>query len=152
MVTGSLHMSEQKIISELPGFEPLLFKNKADPEIKGILKNLSEDGWEEKTERAILCMACKNKICACSSGMEVNGRHQHTFYNPEGVIYHIGCFASAPGCIIHGKPTLHFTWFEGYRWNFALCGNCGTHLGWHYRADGGSKFFGLIFNKLAEGG
>ena len=142
-------------LQNFPGwssFEPLLFKDATGRETKGKRKILEDQDRDEMAERAIICRACKNKICSLSSGIEVNGRHQHTFYNPEGVIYQIGCFASAPGCVVHGQPTSHFTWFEGYRWSFALCGNCGVHLGWHYRADGGSKFYGLIFNKLAEGG
>lgn len=145
-------MVQQQNFSGLSGIEPLLCKGASDQETKGMRKILEDQDREEKTERALLCRACKNKICSLSSGIEVNGRHQHTFYNPEGVIFQIGCFASAPGCVVQGKPTLHFTWFEGYRWSFALCGNCGTHLGWHYREDAGGRFYGLIFNKLAEGG
>lgn len=130
-------------------YDFLLFREGADNKPEKTKKVLEKYSLDEKEEQAILCKACKNTICSPSSSIEVNGRHRHTFYNPEGVIYHIGCFAPAPGCMMQGRPTLHFTWFAGYSWNFALCANCLIHLGWYYRSEVERNFFGLILNKLA---
>ena len=146
-----MHLEGQQNFAAAHSYGSLFFKGSTDNKTKEIQKVLEEQERNEKEERAILCRACDNKICPLSSGIEVNGRHRHTFYNPEGIIYHIGCFASAPGCIMQGRPTLQFTWFPGFSWIFALCSNCYIHLGWHYRSGGGENFYGLILNKLTEG-
>lgn len=143
-----MELIEPQGFTALCRYGSFLFKGGADSKTEKIKKILEKSDLDENEEQAILCKACRNKICSPASGIEVNGRHRHTFYNPEGVIYHIGCFAPAPGCIMQGKPTLHFTWFAEYSWNFALCANCHIHLGWYYRSEAERNFFGLILNKL----
>jgi hypothetical protein len=70
--------------------------------------------------------------------------------NPAGFLFHIGCFAEAIGCVIVGPDSLEYAWFPGFAWRFALCGQCGSHLGWHFRSDGRGAFFGLILNRLRQ--
>ncbi|GAB4335496.1 MAG: hypothetical protein Kow0089_05240 [Desulfobulbaceae bacterium] len=86
-------------------------------------------------------------ITTAGQAVSRNERHEHTFFNPAGIIYEIRCFAAAPGCRVHGRPTGEFTWFPGYTWQYALCATCGDHLGWYF-SSGESGFFGLISPKL----
>jgi hypothetical protein len=76
----------------------------------------------------------------------MNGAHEHTFMNPAGVRYTVGCYASAPGCIAEGERSAVWTWFPGYAWQIELCRSCGTHLGWSFH--GASVFYGLIVDRL----
>jgi hypothetical protein len=102
-------------------------------------------GLEE--HRDLLCKNCKNRITSPDKTVTVDGEHVHTFTNPEGVTYRIGCYASAGGCIITGLPTFEDTWFEEFCWDFALCSSCFTHLGWYYLGESES-FFGLTLDRL----
>ncbi|HON77768.1 MAG TPA: cereblon family protein [Spirochaetota bacterium] len=104
---------------------------------------------EEKKEPCIICRFCSHVITTPETMMEVDGGHCHTFTNPLGITYSIGCFSSAKGCVHTGDPTMEYTWFPGYFWEYALCGNCYAHLGWHYRSEG-SRFYGLILDNLTE--
>ncbi len=83
--------------------------------------------------------------------MEVEGKHMHVFSNPEGIVFQIGCFSSADGCVNRGVPTTEFTWFTGFSWRFSFCSNCYIHLGWFYQSKGVENFYGLILDRLAEG-
>jgi len=98
----------------------------------------------------IICRSCGNGIASSEHRIELFGTHHHTFANPAGIVYQVGCFSSAPGCVALGRLTLEFTWFPGYAWCFALCAACRTHLGWHYRSETREAFFGLIMNRLVE--
>lgn len=97
----------------------------------------------------ILCRYCRHRITSVSNLISVNGNHRHTFINPAGITYQIGCYSSAEGCLVYGYPTGEYTWFSGYSWSLALCAACYSHLGWFYQSatDG---FFGLIRNRLIE--
>ncbi len=98
----------------------------------------------------LLCRACGQAITRSAERVSVDGAHHHTFANPHGIVFEIGCFASAPGCGTAGPASDEFTWFAGYRWRVALCGGCLTHLGWRFAARGGHAFFGLIVERLIE--
>jgi hypothetical protein len=98
---------------------------------------------------AILCRVCGHKIATIDHMITINGEHKHTFTNPAGVSYTIGCFSAASGCFIYGTSTYEFTWFKGFSWRLALCANCLVHLGWHYQSSD-AHFFGLILAHLIE--
>lgn len=102
-------------------------------------------------EPRLLCARCRHAITRRSRQIAVNGAHTHTFTNPHGLTFHIGCYRDAPGCTEAGTATTEFTWFPGYAWRFAECGGCGVHLGWLFTstADG---FYGLIVDRLTSGG
>ncbi len=104
-----------------------------------------------KEERILMCRRCSHKITALSKAMAINGKHQHTFFNPAGILFEIGCFSSASGCRVEGLPTAEFSWFSGYLWSYSLCGTCLSHLGWFFQAGQKRSFFGLILNRLCEG-
>jgi len=97
----------------------------------------------------IVCRACGSLVTTPDAVITVKNHHRHTFINPAGITFQIGCFSSAEGCIVHGVPVTEHTWFPGFAWNYATCSNCGAHLGWFFqRNDKG--FFGLILDLLAD--
>lgn len=98
---------------------------------------------------AILCRACGSVVTGRNEKIAVSGSHAHTFFNPVGIVFELGCFRRAPGCRITGGATSEFTWFAGYVWRFALCSNCQAHLGWFFEGRD-STFFGLILASLQE--
>ncbi len=101
------------------------------------------------TGPVIRCRNCRHRITTADHRKIMNGSHRHIFNNPAGIIFEIGLFDVAEGCAALGRPSMEFTWFSGYAWRFALCGNCGIHLGWLYTgAEGG--FFGLILEMIVE--
>ena len=103
----------------------------------------------EKDEKKIRCKICGHRMTSDEKKIDVNGRHQHVFSNPIGMIYEIGCFSEANGCVNYGTSSLEHTWFAGYSWRYALCSNCHTHLGWFYQSADDS-FYGLILENLEE--
>lgn len=98
----------------------------------------------------ILCASCLFRITSTEFTYFVNGQHEFTFKNPSSLSYSIRLFSKADGCIDIDIPTIQFTWFPGFAWNFAICVNCKTHLGWKYHSNSIS-FFGLITDKLKTG-
>ncbi len=117
-----------------------------------IISSIKSDEEEQNEENdAILCGTCHFKVTTKSARIQINGQHNHSFFNPAGILFDMGCFKSAEGCLVHGDPTTDFTWFPGYSWNFALCANCFAHLGWYFQGTQGHSFFALIRTKLIEG-
>ena len=102
---------------------------------------------EEKEQKGVLCRTCLEIITSEEAEREKSGQFEHTFTNAYGYVFRVGCFSDAPGCIIVGEPTEEFTWFNRYSWQFCLCRNCMTHMGWHYRS-GSDSFYGLILSEL----
>jgi hypothetical protein len=108
---------------------------------------------EEKSpevEPYILCRDCLHPVTRVQERIAVNGAHRHTFANPHGIVFEIGCFKRASGCAAVGPASDEFTWFAGYRWRAGLCAACLTHLGWVFTAAGGDGFHGLILERLIE--
>ena len=107
-----------------------------------------EPDWKEK----ILCRQCHQVITSPTERVEVQGSHQHTFANPGGILYQIGCFRLVKGCGYVGPATEEWSWFKGYKWRIAVCRSCLTHLGWIFLSSGNESFHGLILNRLVQGG
>ena len=96
-----------------------------------------------------MCAGCLHAITTTDARIEMSGGHAHTFANPHGFVFQIGCFAVAPGCDEASAPSTEFSWFPGYAWQVALCRGCGAHLGWLFRS-GDSRFHALIVDRLAQ--
>ena len=126
-----------------------LRRDRADQQLLTPTKPVVEDEQGSTAGRRIVCATCGHPITTERERIEVKGRHEHRCVNPGGVIFHIGCFQRAPGCIAQGVPTMEFTWFPGFAWNYALCSGCSTSLGWTYQGVGVAHFVGLILNRLA---
>jgi hypothetical protein len=140
---------------ERDGFSrPCLFrvppKTDVPTKIKTAPDSASREAESPDDGEAIRCRACGRTITRASERAEVEGAHQHTFANPQGVVFQIGCFQSAWGCALVGSATDDFTWFKGFTWRVAVCGSCLTHMGWLYASSGGSYFYGLILDRLVE--
>jgi hypothetical protein len=101
-------------------------------------------------EQYILCRQCHQAITRPAERITVQGAHQHTFANPHGIVFEIGCFKYARGCGYAGPPSTEFTWFSGYAWRVSFCTLCLTHLGWVFIADSGDSFHGFILDRLIQ--
>ncbi len=99
-------------------------------------------------ERLILCRECLYPITREEEQGEMAGARQHTFANPAGIVFTIGCFMAAEGCATVGPTSEEFTWFPGFAWQVGICRGCLAHLGWHFTALSGAAFWGLILDNL----
>lgn len=139
-------------IGQIPNpYRPELIKNYlyvADGEKKIKQKTREKTKIKPDDEKYILCLQCKNKVSQSIYKMSHQGAFDHTFLNPAGDVYHIGCFKRADGCVVIGKASLEWTWFQGCQWQVALCSHCLKHLGWYYQSETVSPFFGLILDAL----
>ena len=100
-------------------------------------------------EEKLYCVNCGRLITRGRWRIAVGSDHEHTFFNPAGQVFRIGCFREAPGCRPTGDPSREFTWFKGYAWRVAACRDCGIQLGWLYTGGGPPPaFFGLILARL----
>jgi hypothetical protein len=96
---------------------------------------------------SLRCAVCGHRITDRAYRSEMSGAHEHTFVNPAGFTFRIGCFVAAPGCKHVGETSEAFSWFPGWTWQIAICGNCRAHVGWIFRC-GGEQFHGLIVSAL----
>ena len=103
-------------------------------------------------ERNYFCRYCGTIITTEHERVERDGEFRHTFTNPAGIVFGIGCFSDAPGCAVAGAHTRENTWFRGYQWCYALCTGCASPLGWHYRGRRREAFYGLILDRLIAPG
>jgi hypothetical protein len=103
-------------------------------------------GTKERSERVLRCRACEAEVAREDDRIEMSGAHVHTFVNPHGHVFEIGCFARAHGCAPVGRASAFFSWFPGYAWRIAVCGSCRAHLGWAFGEEPG--FYGLILARL----
>ena len=101
-------------------------------------------------DHAVVCVVCGHRITDADHRMEMSGSHEHTFVNPAGFAYVIGCWSHAPGCVHLGSNETAFSWFPGWSWQIAACARCRAHLGWVYR-NAGEQFHGLIADRLRAG-
>lgn len=128
---------------------PMLFRESLESD--EVVKIESESELDDDDDKSpwLLCSRCGNRVTKERYSLKVNSKSEHTFFNPQGVVFNISCFKRAEGCALYGEPTTEFSWFGGYRWQYALCSGCHLHLGWRYISSE-SSFFGLIRNLLIE--
>lgn len=98
-------------------------------------------------DSAIVCAECEHEVTQTDHRTDRDGAFEHSFANPAGIVFRIGCFAEATGCSPIGEPSSEFTWFDSYTWRVALCTHCHTHLGWLYEHPD-DTFWGLILPRL----
>ncbi|MCD4743819.1 MAG: hypothetical protein K8R67_15255 [Desulfobacteraceae bacterium] len=123
--------------------------------MKVLCKEFSEIDIKEKIdysdtsndENNILCLYCKNLITNHYTQIKINDSHKHVFANPHGIVFEIGCYKEAVGCMVYKGASKEFSWFLSYNWRIAVCNHCSSHLGWLFTSDSNS-FFGLIIEKL----
>jgi hypothetical protein len=100
------------------------------------------------TDRGIRCRQCGHGVTRPRLSVSRSGAFHHTFANPHGIVFEIGCFTRAEGCALVGPPSNEFSWFPGYDWRVAVCRACLIHLGWRFSAPATDPFFGLIIDRL----
>ncbi len=123
-------------------------KTPAAPEKRNGTDPESAVETEESEERLVLCRECLFPITREEARTSMAGDFQHTFANPAGIVFTIGCFQTAEGCAQVGPASDEFTWFNGFAWRVGVCRGCLTHLGWFFAAPSGAAFWGLILDHL----
>ena len=131
---------------------PLLRERSRKKDGRGAPQLAEEEKQEPSPEEEeyILCRQCRQAITRPDERITVHGSHQHTFANPHGIVFEIGCFKTAQGCGYAGPPSTEFTWFSGYAWRVSYCTLCMTHLGWLFIAVSGDSFHGFILDRLIQ--
>ena len=124
--------------------------NKPDKESEIITAEKEAEGQEPEEEEYIVCRQCRHTITRPTERMAMQGSHQHTFANPHGIVFEIGCFKNATGCGYAGAATDEFSWFPGYSWRICFCSMCLTHLGWLFTSNAGDGFHALILDRIIE--
>ncbi len=127
----------------------LAFRQEAGFDGEAAIEELDESE-EDRDGKRLVCAGCRNPITRDQYRISKQGQHKHVFFNPNGLVFEIGCFSSASGCFQTGQSTFEFTWFERYAWRVTLCSACNLHLGWLYRSREGDGFYGLILSALLE--
>ena len=89
----------------LPAYFFKVSREKQRGEKSGSLVEADTAEKEPDREEYILCRHCHQLITTPSERIEVQGSHQHTFANPQGIVYQIGCFRSVQGCGSAGPAT-----------------------------------------------
>ena len=121
-------------------------EQEGDSRLEEILR--SQQVEEAKEDENLYCFICGQIITQIHNSIPVEGAHKHTFTNPGGYLFEIGCFREAQGCEQAGEFTDFYSWFDGYAWRYAVCRSCRVHLGWVYQ--GPDTFFGLVLNRLVS--
>jgi hypothetical protein len=102
---------------------------------------------EEPAELA--CARCFEPITSDAEWLEVGGAREHSFMNPHGFYYRIGCFGNARALEAEGGWSDEWSWFPPCAWQVQRCARCGEHLGWLFRGPE-RRFFGLILDRLVR--
>ena len=139
-----------KIKSGMP-VNPTALRTPAEKQDGDLAEISPEEETEEQLEdpeESILCRNCHFIITFPAERMMMDGLHKHTFANPHGIVFEIGCFRNAAGVAYTGPITNEFSWFKGYYWQIAVCRSCLQHLGWMFRATDLQSFHGLILDRL----
>ena len=111
-----------------------------------------DESVTKQDERWLHCKNCGAPIAPLAAVLP-EGEMPLVFANPHGMVFELLLLSRAQSLQLMGYATEEFTWFPGYAWRVALCGGCGTHLGWRFEAiQGGSPpvFFGLLRSELVE--
>lgn len=143
MIKAGMNLQYEQILS------PLLLKTEP-PQSQGpkSYKQTEADTEEHDEEAWFLCRSCHQKITRPSDQIKIQNQHRHTFANPSGVVFEIGCFATAEGFSFMGPASTEFTWFSGFSWRITICASCLNHIGWFFSSNAGDSFFGFIVDQL----
>ncbi|MEE4166279.1 MAG: cereblon family protein [Desulfocapsaceae bacterium] len=132
------------------GFSPVLLDFRENGAKSGSSTSIlaqDREEYQEKGEGVLRCRQCDAAITKVEDRISRAEKHLHTFFNPAGIVYEIGCFRRAPGCHVEGARSSEFSWFAGYSWQISFCSSCSRHLGWFFSAAD-DTFFGLVVDRL----
>ncbi len=125
----------------------LYFKQTA-PRAKRVVDEDLEQQEQQLPDHTLYCANCHKPVTDQDQIIDISGSHSHSFTNPAGYVYTIGCFQSAEGCQVHGHKTNEHSWFPEYLWQLAFCLHCQQHLGWLF--SNSDTFFALILSRLTD--
>jgi len=114
------------------------------------VEDTTDEQLPKNEECWIICRQCRQLLSKFNERVLVNGFHRHTFANPSGLVFEIGCYAQVRGCMPYGSPSNEFAWFANHTWQIILCAKCLSHLGWLFSSTDGRVFFGLIVDRISE--
>jgi hypothetical protein len=97
----------------------------------------------------LACARCREPITTDAEKQEIAGAHEHTFMNPHGFCFRIGCFAGARALRPEGGWSAEWSWFPPCEWQTHYCARCEEHLGWLFRGPG-RRFYGLVLDRLVR--
>lgn len=124
---------------------------KTERDVSDHPEQLIETDIEPKDDETwIVCRQCLQRLTRPGERTTVNGSHRHTFANPSGVVFELGCFRMVGGLTLIGPPSYEFPWFSGHSWQITICSTCQSHLGWLFKGQGGTQFYGLILDRIKE--
>lgn len=112
------------------------------------LQPLGQPENKQVLDDALRCSQCTILITQNKFRIAMNGQHEHSFFNPQGIVFQIGCFSNASGLRTCSPPSGEFSWFPPFQWQVVQCSNCTAHLGWYFQNAEQYGFWGLILNRL----
>jgi len=114
----------------------------------------ADDAAKSNESKSILCKICTTEISSSDwvISMGPKGTTQ-AFANPAGHLREILTLSQAWQLHLDENVTSDFTWYAGYAWRIAYCGNCAQHLGWRFEAIGDQSlqlFYGLLTKAIVQ--
>lgn len=77
----------------------------------------SHENQLETDKEKLFCAACGHLITFADQHIVMKGDHEHTVFNPAGIIFTIGCFQDAPGCLTTGQKVPNSAGFPAINGN-----------------------------------
>ena len=96
-----------------PGLEAL--RDRAESPVADETEK-SKAAETEGGREVLACAGCRRPITSGAARIQVGGSHAHSFVNPHGLEFRIGCFGLASGLLQIGDPETFWSWFPGYAW------------------------------------
>ena len=121
---------------------------KSDYQTETLKETVDKEETKKEDNKKLYCINCKTQITELDNVITINGSHTHTFSNPAGFVYTIGCFSSAVSCTVVGELTEEHTWFLGYKWKIVMCQSCQLQLGWLFTNS--DSFYAFIEKHLTH--
>ncbi len=142
--------------SDLPGIKNILnyfddtsIHSGSDASSKNSTKPKSKLTSKNSAPKGICCRNCHARITQAKYAVEVEGQHQHTVTNPNGITFKISLYRHAE-CHAQTEAMSDYSWFVGYEWRIVTCPDCQQHIGWSYQKGHSLDFYGLISDKLID--
>ncbi|RWR78255.1 ATP-dependent protease La domain-containing protein [Cinnamomum micranthum f. kanehirae] len=103
----------------------------------------------------IRCRRCRTVIAKRTDMVVMSSDGPcNAYVNSGGYVHGVVTVSSANGLSLWGSPSKEHSWFPGYAWTIANCGNCGSNIGWLFTATKKKlqpkSFWGIQSIKVAD--